>query len=337
MPANDRRLPLSAAPCLRWCCRDAGASSNDPPPPPAPTVTPTTPLGQPFPPTSRPGSPLDPHPPPAPPPPPPAATTGRHRPKARAWNTWTRPGDTKRTGCAFRGESWRVLARRGGARAGAGGATAVGRACQGGRWASNAAANSSSATPGPEAACTGTGDGGRVEGASRPDSVSGSHSLSTTHWKRAIDRVRRWLMPTTFAPVDHLARAEAGEADHRRPRGTDHRPAVHRAARQPDRSQRRAPGLAQPPCGPSDVVVPQRVAARHEHIDPGALPRADQHRAAAAAAAHDRDALRRAPFGVGVGVGLGRAEHQRRGVGLEHPEPPPAGRQFERMELAAAP
>ncbi len=88
----------------------------------------------------------------------------------------------------------------------------------------------------------------------------------------------------------HLPRSDRAEAHQPAQRPTGQRPVVHDQGADPQVGQRRPPRLAHPQRGPADVVVPQRVAGRHDHVDPGRRRRVDVDRSPTRTPAHHRHA-----------------------------------------------
>ena len=83
------------------------------------------------------------------------------------------------------------------------------------------------------------------------------------------------------APVGHLPDVDAGEADGVGPSVDDRRPGGSRGAA----GQRPRPPLPDPATGPSDVVLPERVAPRDPGVEPHRAARFEQDGAATAASA----------------------------------------------------
>ncbi len=130
-------------------------------------------------------------------------------------------------------------------------------------------------------------------------SSAGSHDCRTAHWKRAAARVRRCEMPTTLRPsIEHLPRPDAGEADPTRPLGGHETAGVHHTL-----TQCITPCLTEPVRGPTDVVVPERVTSRDDHVDPQHLARSHEHRTTATPPVAHLEAGH-------VDVGLRAAEHK---------------------------
>ena len=88
----------------------------------------------------------------------------------------------------------------------------------------------------------------------------------------------------------HLARADAGEAHEVGPRAGLGAAAVHLERPPGQGPEPRRPPLARLLGRPDDVVGPQRVAAGDPQVDPHGLARDHEHRPAATAPAHHREA-----------------------------------------------
>ena len=97
----------------------------------------------------------------------------------------------------------------------------------------------------------------------------------TDDCSRAQSRVRRWLMPTALCPATVTSPAPRPSKHTRRDHGvccTGPRWTATSACAQGD--QRLGPHVAEPPHRPADVVVPQRIVAGHDHVEPRASRRA---------------------------------------------------------------
>ena len=87
----------------------------------------------------------------------------------------------------------------------------------------------------------------------------------------------------------------------------------------PAHAQRVRPRDTDPVRRTRDVVVPQRVVAWHEQIDPGRVARIEENGAAPTAPAHDIDTSAPARLDIDACHRLGRAHHERGCIDVEDP------------------